>query len=96
MEDADFLRRLRRLIGRECEHLGRRCRLIEILADEGTLVLETREGLPPIHADQYGQAAFRANEVVHIPIYGADRDALSEDLLQLLACLGKCADEGTG
>jgi hypothetical protein len=96
MEDADFLKRLRRLIGRECGHFGRRCRLIEVLADEGTLVLEVREGLPPIHADQYGQATYRTSELVEIPIYGADRDTLSDDLLEILACLAKCADEQSG
>jgi hypothetical protein len=90
---TEFLRRLRRLIGRDCAHAGRRCKLIEILADEGTIVLETRGGIPPIQTDQYGQAAYRANEIIQVPIFGPDSDELSEDLMELLACLGACADE---
>lgn len=87
MEDSGFIQRLRRLIGRDCQYLGRRCRLIEILAEEGALVLETQEGTPPIQTDQYGQAAYRANELVHISIFGKDREQFSEDLLDLLTGL---------
>ena len=85
--DSSFMQRLRRLIGRDCRYLGRRCRLVEILPDEGILVLEVREGIPPIQLDQYGQAAYRANEVTQIPIFGADPEDLSDDLLELLAHL---------
>ena len=93
MGDAEFLQRLRKLIGRDCEHLGKRCKLIEILTDEGTLVLEARDGIPPIQTDQYGHAAYRANEVVQIPIFAADREQPSDELMDLLACLGACADQ---
>lgn len=87
LNDSAFMQRLRRLIGRDCSYLGRRCRLVELLADEGTLVLETREGMPPIQTDLYGQAAYRANEVMHIPIFAEDRESISDDLLELLAHL---------
>jgi hypothetical protein len=85
VNDAAFLQRLRSLIGRDCRYLGRRCHMVEILADEGTLVLETRDGVTPIQTDQYGHAAFRAHEFVHVPIFDEDRNALSDDLLDLLA-----------
>lgn len=93
MEDAGFLQRLRKLIGRDCGYLGKRCRLIEILADEGTLVLETREAIPPIQIDQYGQAAYRGNEVVQIPLYGENPEELSDELIELLACLNACDEQ---
>lgn len=90
MNDDGFLDRLRGLIGRDCEHLGRRCRLVEVLADEGVLVLESRGGLPPVQLDQFGQASHRANEVVQIPIFGADRDHFSDELMDLFNCLSAC------
>lgn len=86
MDDSIFFDRLRRLIGRECEHLGKRCRLIEVLADEAALVLEVRERLPPIQTDQYGQAAWRAPEVIQVPVF-ADAEELSDDLKDILARL---------
>lgn len=91
MTDDGFLDRLRGLIGRDCEYLGGRCRLVEVLADEGAVVLERRGGLPPIQPDQYGYASHRGNEVVQIPIFGADRDHFSDELLDLFACLSACS-----
>jgi len=94
MTDDAFLDRLRGLIGRDCEYLGGRCRLIDVLADEGTLVLERRGGLPAIQTDQYGHASHRGSEVLQIPIFGKDRDHFSDELMDLLACLSACA-QGT-
>jgi hypothetical protein len=79
-----FLQSLRRLIGRDCDYLGRGCRLIEVLGEEGLLVLETRERLPPIQTDQYGQPAYRGNDILQIPIFDAKGEGLSEDLVDLL------------
>ena len=93
MEDKGFLDRLRGLIGRDCEYLGGRCRLLEVLADEGTIVLERRDRLPPIQTDQYGQASHRAQDIVQIPIFGADRDHFSDELLDLFACLSACSKQ---
>jgi hypothetical protein len=90
VDDGIFLERLRSLIGRECEFLGRHCRLIEVLAEDGTLVLEVRELLPPIQTDQYGQALYRGPEVIQVPIF-AGQDDLSDDLKDLLARLKAAA-----
>ena len=87
MSDQLFLDRLRRLIGRDCKYFGRSCRLVEILPDQDLMVLEHQEAIPPIQTDQYGQASFRGNEVIHIPIYGRDRDNFSEEMMDLLTCL---------
>ena len=93
MADEAFLNRLRGLIGRECEHLGSRCRLLEVLPDEGTIVLERSDPLPAIQTAQYGQASHRAQDIVQIPIFGADRDHFSDELMDLFACLSACAKQ---
>lgn len=92
-DDRGFLQRLRKLIGRDCEFLGKRCRLVEVLADEGVLILEAHERLPPIQTDQYGQAAYRANDLMQIPIFGRDGTSFSEEIMDLLACLSAYGQE---
>jgi hypothetical protein len=83
MNDATFTERLRKLIGRQCRFYGRPCRIVEVLAGEGRMILEARDSLPPIQMDQYGQAAYRANEHIEVNLYAAD-NALSEDLIHVL------------
>jgi hypothetical protein len=56
--------------------------------DEEVLVLETRERLPPIQTDQYGLAAYRANDLMQIPIFCRDRSSFSDETMDLFACLG--------
>ena len=86
-DDRGLMQRLRKLIGRDCEFLGKRCRLVEILADDGILVLETHERLPPIQTDQYGHAAYRANDMTQVPIFGRDGTSFSDEIMDLFACL---------
>lgn len=85
--DQRFIKRLRTLIGRECTHLGKPCRVIEVLPDEGALVLELQEALPPIQTDQYGQAVARGVEIIEVPLFGRTREELSEEILDLLITL---------
>lgn len=85
--DLDLLTRLRKLIGRECEFLGKRYRLVEILADQGVLILEARERLPPIQKDQYGQAAYRGNDTMQVQIFGPDQSSFSEEIMDLFVSL---------
>jgi hypothetical protein len=88
-DDRDaFIPRLRGLVGREVAYLGKRCHLVDVLADEGSLVLEVTDAVPPIQTDQYGQAAFRANDTVQIPIFAEDEDEFSDELILLLGRLG--------
>jgi hypothetical protein len=90
MTEDPFIARLRTLIGRDCRYFGRNCRIIEILPGTGSgpdhLVLEAFEALPPIQTDQFGQAVFRANEHLEVPIQGQDGD-FSEELMHLLESL---------
>ncbi|MFP4278665.1 MAG: hypothetical protein ACLFQI_01540 [Halochromatium sp.] len=90
MTDNAFTQRLRALIGRNCCYFGRDCRIVEILPetdrDQGHLVLEAFDQLPPIQTDQFGQAVFRANEHIEVPIHGAQGD-FSDELVHLLDSL---------
>lgn len=85
--DLGLLSRLRKLIGKECLFFGKRCRLVEVLADQGVLVLEAREGLPPVQMDQYGQAAYRGNDTMQVPVFAADQSSFSEEIMDLFASL---------
>jgi hypothetical protein len=87
MSDDPFTQRLRALIGRDCQYFGRDCRIVEVLPETdsgpGHLVLEAFDALPPIQTDQFGQAVFRANEHIEVPIQ--DRDGgFTEELMHLL------------
>jgi len=90
--DPGLLARLRKLIGRECVFLGKTCRLVEVLADQGVIILEARERLPPIQTNQYGQAAFRANDTLQVRIFGPDRSSFSEEMMDLFASLNAGGD----
>jgi len=83
MTDHVIIHRLRRLIGRDCRWLGRDCRIVEVLPQEARLVLEMQEETPPVQIDQYGQAAYRGNEIVELPLFD-DAGGFSEDLMLLL------------
>jgi hypothetical protein len=85
--DRGFLTRLRKLIGRKCTYLGKDCLLIDLLSEEGVLILEAQERLPPIQTDQYGQATCRSNELLQVPIFGNDETSFSEEIMDLLASL---------
>lgn len=91
--DLGLLTRLRKLIGRECDFLGKRCRLVEVLTDQGVLILEARERLPPIQTDQYGQAAYRGNDTMQVPIFGPDRSSFSEEIMDLFANLSATGED---
>ncbi len=84
MENQEFHRRLRLLIGRRCRYLGRDCRLIEVLADTGEIVLSCNDGLPPIQGDQFGQPLRRVAETIQVPLSGEDGCGLSDELMELL------------
>jgi len=87
MTDDAFIQGLRSLIGRDCCYFGRDCRIVEILGDsnteQGHLVLEAFDAIPPIQTDQFGQAVFRANEHIEVPIHGPQGE-FSEELMHLL------------
>jgi hypothetical protein len=88
MNDQEIHRRLRRLIGRRCSHQGQRCTLIDLLQTESAVVLRCEDDpLPPIQGDQFGHASRRAAETQTVAIFSTDGQALSPELLDLLATL---------
>jgi hypothetical protein len=86
----DVLTRLRTHLGRRCQLGGRAWRLVEILAADGRLVLESQEPEPPIQADQYGNAAFRGPEHVELCLFTPQGDP-TPDLHRLLYALDATA-----
>jgi hypothetical protein len=74
--------RMRRMIGKGFEYLGEYWTLIEVLADEQSVVLQ-RGNAKTIQADQYGRANRRAGETLVLQIFNDGE--LSPDLMELLA-----------
>lgn len=90
----ELLTRLRTHLGRRCQHAGRHWRLVEVLAADGRLVLESQDPEPPIQADQYGNAAFRAPEHLELALFTEGGEP-TEDLTRLLQALDGTVGEAT-
>lgn len=86
MPMPDFTR-LAGLIGRELDWLGRRCRIIEVLPEGPSLVLEALDAEPAIQANQYGEATRRAVETHTVALLNPRGDALNPLLPGLPALL---------
>ena len=87
MIDPHLIDRLSTLLGRTCLHRGQPWRLIDLLPEEGLLVLESAEDRPAIQLDQFGRASHRAPEIRQIPVLAGDSEALSQELEELLGVL---------
>lgn len=85
MNDRDYIQRIRPLIGNHFIHLGREWELIEVLADEGAVVLSDPSRRSVIQTNLFGEPSRRGPETVLVPLYGNDQDTLSEELIELLA-----------
>ncbi|MGD2082573.1 MAG: hypothetical protein PVF91_06380 [Chromatiales bacterium] len=79
----DILSRMRGLIGRRFDYLGSRWTLIEVLADERTVVL-SRSDAAAIQVDQFGRANRRGGETLLVPIFERDGETLSPEMMDLL------------
>lgn len=90
----EFLTRLRTHLGRRCQHAGRHWRLVEVLVADGRLVLESQDPEPPIQADQYGNAAFRAPEHLELALFTEGGEP-TKDLTRLLQALDGTVGEAT-
>jgi hypothetical protein len=82
----ELLTRLRTHLGRRYQHAGRNWRLVEVLATDGRLVLESQDPEPPIQADQYGNPAFRAPEHLELALFTEGGEP-TMDLTRLLQAL---------
>jgi hypothetical protein len=87
MIDPNLLDRLSTLLGRTCLHRGQPWRLIDLLPEEGLLVLESAEERPAIQLNQFGRASHRAPDLCQIQVLAGDSEALSQELEELLGVL---------
>ncbi len=88
--NEELMTRLRTHLGRRLQLAGRPWRLVEVLAQDGRLVLESQEPEPPIQPDQYGNAVYRSPEHLEVALLTA-RGEPSPNLLHLLKTLEKQA-----
>jgi len=63
---------MRRWIGREVAYEGRVCRIVELLEDQGALVVECTGDERTIQANQYGDATRRVPRTLTIPLTDED------------------------
>ncbi len=63
------LESLHNLIGHEVEFAGSLCQIIEILEDGPALILQQRQHLTTIQADQHGEAHRRVPATITIQVY---------------------------
>lgn len=89
MGDQDWLKRMRGKIGQDCQYLGMRCTLVEVLVEEGLLVLRPPGigVLTPIQLDQFGQPRRRVLEMLQVPLFSDTGTGLSEEAQGLLRAL---------
>lgn len=93
MGDQDWLKRVRDKIGQDCQYLGMRCTLVEVLPEDGLLVLRPLSpgALSPIQLDQFGQPRRRALEMLQVPLFSDGGTGLSEEAQGLLGSLMNAA-----
>ncbi len=77
------LEQLRSLIGLRMIHQGILCRVIEVLEDGPSLVLQSIEEAPSIQPNQHGEATRRSPVTYTIPVLNDDRTELSAEFLGL-------------
>lgn len=85
MDDQDFIQRIRPLIGKHFMHLGREWQMIEVLSDEGAVVLADPSNNAVIQTNLFGEPSRKGPETVLVPLYGSSHNTLSEELIELLA-----------
>ena len=83
MDNQTIFQRMRALLGQRFSFQGRFYTLVEIMRDEACVVLRGDERL--IQLDQFGRPLRRGGELQMIPVFSVDGEALSADLLELLA-----------
>ncbi len=79
-------------VGRECTHLGYRCRWMDVIWPDGIVVLRLESSPARVHTDQYGQASFRMAELREVRIFGDDPETYSDEFLELLRSLNDWQD----
>jgi len=84
MERESILSRIRALIGKRFLHRGEACTVVEVLADGNALILRGAPLSKIIQRDQFGRPVRRVGKTWEIPIFTANGENLSPELLDLL------------
>jgi hypothetical protein len=77
--------KLKNLLGQSLTYQGISCQVIDILVDETALVLHDGQARKVIHADQYGDASFRAPPTFTVAVLNTHRSEFNPDLPELAA-----------
>lgn len=80
------LQTLRDAIGRVIHFRGQPCRIIEILDDGPTVVIECLDADKAIQANQFGDASRRVAQLLSVPVFGKQKD-LNPDYVDLKQAL---------
>jgi len=83
MKTEQIVASLRQMVGIELRHEGVCCRLLEILEDGPSLVLEDCEKNTSIQENQYGGLWRRVPRIYTIPVISADGTTLHPSFLAL-------------
>ena len=75
--------KLTNLLGQSLIYQGISCQVIDILVDETALVLRDGHDRKVIHADQYGDASFRAPQTFTVAVLNVHRSGFNPDLPEL-------------
>jgi hypothetical protein len=76
---------MRGLLGKRFHFRGGSWMLIEVLADEASIVLRGSPAENRIQLDQFGRPLRRVGPLASIPILSTDGERLSPELLELLS-----------
>jgi hypothetical protein len=85
MKNEVMLQRMRALLGQQFRFRGGVWTLVEVLRDEACLVLRGAPADQQIQPDQFGRPLRRVGPLASIPVLAQDGNALSPELLDLLA-----------
>ncbi len=87
MNNSDFTRRLRPLIGRGCVIDGEKWSVLDVLTDEPSLVLQRQDAAEsPIQEDAFGSPLRRAPATRIIAVFSNEGE-LNEEARELLLAL---------
>ncbi|NNG13575.1 MAG: hypothetical protein HKM22_00275 [Gammaproteobacteria bacterium] len=75
------IEQLRGLLGLQVLHQGEVCRVVEVIEDSLSIVVEHEDRDPAIQSDQHGHANRRVPQTAIIPVLNAIGDEFSQQFL---------------
>ena len=87
MDTAQVLGQLQSLIGRAFAFRGEDYILVDVLADEASVVLDRRGRRATIQTDQFGRPLRRTLGIHVLPVFGMPEGTISTELNELLGSI---------